>query len=115
MIHVQKTKKISAIFQCNYVNIPAGDDTIHMLTHYVGCSEDKIWQYRKTFVDKNHDWVHKVGCDILEQKKLSLADYTNTVLISGVLWDELALLIFARMYKNHIFFLCQEINSGPQI
>ena len=70
------------------------------------------WQHLCTFqehhnqynVGNNHDWVHKVGCDILGQKKLILDNYLNTVLQSGVLWDELALLIFARMYKIYIFF-----------
>ena len=76
-----------------------------MLTHYVSCNEDKIQQYMKTFVGKNHDWVHKVGCDILGQKKLKLDDYLNTVLQSGVPWDELALLIFVRMYEIHTYCL----------
>ena len=58
----------------------------------------------KISMAKHHDWVHQVGCDILKQKKLSLEDYLNTVLQSGVPWDELAILIFVRMYKIHILF-----------
>ena len=44
-----------------------------------------------------------MGCDILGQKKLNLDDYLDTVLKPSVPWDELALLMFARMYKIQFF------------
>ena len=93
-----------AIFQCNCVDIQPGNETIHILSHYTDHSEDKIWQYMRPFIDKHSTWVHQVACNILGCKKLLLEDYTNTVLTSGIPWDELALLIFARMYEIHFFF-----------
>ena len=92
------------IFQCNCVYIQPGNETNHILSHYTDHSEDKIWQYMRTFIGKHSAWVHQVACNILGCKKLLLEDYTNTVLTSGIPWDELALLIFARMYKIHIYF-----------
>ena len=52
----------------------------------------------KWFAVKYKDWIHQVGCDILSWKKLNLDDYLTTVLQPRVLWDEFALLMFARMY-----------------
>ena len=96
------------MFQCDCQNIRQGDETIHMLSHYVGRTEDKIRDYMRTFAEKHKDWAHQDGCNILSKKKLQLQDYLETVLLPGVPWDKLALLILAQMYEIHIFFL-----TGP--
>ena len=57
----------------------------------------------KQFAEKNKDWIHQVGCDILGWKKLNFDDYFDTVLKLCVPWDELVLLMFARMYQIHFF------------
>ena len=94
-------------FQCDCTNILVNNETIHLLTHYVMQSEDKIREYMH-FVDKNLEWATQGSASNLEWQKLELSDCMEWLLQPGVPWDELALLIFAKMYKTHIFLLMSD-------
>ena len=54
------------------------------------------------WVPKHLDWIKAVGSRILQAKKLHVEDYANDITSGLVPFDELAILVVARMYHIHI-------------
>ena len=54
------------------------------------------------WVPKHLDWIKAVGSRILQTKKLRVEDYANDITSGLVPFDELAILVVARMYHIHI-------------
>ena len=54
------------------------------------------------WVPKHLDWIKAVGSRILDAKKIRVEDYANNITSGLVPFDELAILVVARMYHIHI-------------
>ena len=54
------------------------------------------------WVPKHLDWIKAVGSRILQAKKLHVEDYANDITSGLVPFDELVILVVARMYHIHI-------------
>ena len=54
------------------------------------------------WVPKHLEWIKSVGSRILDAKKIRVEDYANDITSGLVPFDELAILVVARMYHIHI-------------
>ena len=62
-------------------------------------------QHMKGFIKNHYDWVCDVSIRFLADKGMSVDEYLKEVVKPGFKFDEVALVIFARMYHRHIFVL----------
>ena len=70
---------------------------LHILLHTTAKS-----RHLTDWVPKHLDWIKAVGSRILQAKKLRVEDYANDITSGLVPFDELAILVVARMYHIHI-------------
>ena len=90
-------------FQCSQP-IPPGDETIHILAHYTRCKPDKMrWYLKKWMETEAHDnFVANIASDLLHRKGLTVKEYCENIVQPQCPLDEIAIVLFARMYKLHI-------------
>ena len=82
--------------------IPQGDQTIHVLGHYFNCHPDKMHRCLTTWMEDHRYFVENIGGDLIWQKGQDIEDYLFNVVQPQVPLDEIALLLYAHMYKIHI-------------
>ena len=79
--------------------------TAHLLTHSTKKNMAQHRQHMKGFIQNHYDWVHDVSIKILADRCMSVDQYLKELVKPGFKFDEVALVIFARMYHRHIFIL----------
>ena len=62
-------------------------------------------QHMKGFIQNHYNWVHDVSIKFLADTCMSVDQYLKELVKPGFKFDEVALVIFARMYHRHIFIL----------
>ena len=93
--------KICFVFQCNE-DVPKGDETLHIIGHYVNCKEDQMQKYLTHWKEVHRYFVEHVGGDLVCRKGSTIEDYMYNVVQPGVPLGEIAILLYAGMYKIHI-------------
>ena len=80
------------------------------MSHITGKTPEQMRDYLRRFVSQPHHakWIADVGSVFLAKKGLKVSDYLENITSPGVPLDELALLIFARMYHDQIAIICQD-------
>ena len=102
-VQILRNWKLKALFflQCEEY-IPPGDETIHILGHYVNCHSDKMHRCLRNWMQDHRYFVENVGGNLIRCKGLDVSDYMHNVVQPQMPLDEIGLLLYARMYKIHL-------------
>ena len=76
--------------------------TIHILSHHCGQSPKGIHKDFMEWIPHNMQWVRQASGFILKKKKLDLVLYLRYLINENFKFDEIALLLYARMYQIHV-------------
>ena len=82
----------------------AGDETIHILSHYTNCPVDKLCWCLKRWMEMgpHENFVQNIASDLLHQKGLTVEEYCENIMKPQWPLDEIALVLFGWLYKFHI-------------
>ena len=89
------------VLQCNH-DIRSDHSTIHLLTHCAGQNPATIHDHLRQWIPNNMKWIHKMSSCLLKKKKLDLIIYLTELLKPDFHFDEIAIMIYVRMYQLHI-------------
>ena len=96
-----KTQNRFHVFQCMH-KIQSTQTTAHIIAHHRKIKTSQVFKHLMDWVPKHLDWIKAVGSRILQAKKIRVEDYANDITSGLVPFDELAILVVARMYHIHI-------------
>ena len=82
--------------------IQSTQTTAHIIAHHRKIKTSQVFKHLTDWVPKHLDWIKAVGSRILQAKKIHVEDYANDITSGLVPFDELAILVVARMYHIHI-------------
>ena len=82
--------------------IQSTQTTAHIIAHHHKIKTSQVFKHLTDWVPKHLDWIKAVGSRILQAKKIRVEDYANDITSGLVPFDELAILVIARMYHIHI-------------
>ena len=83
-------------------DISADQSTIHILMHYAGQTPDQIHQHFIKWVPNHINWIRKMSSRLLNKKKLDVMVYLQNLLSVQFKFNEIALIMYARMYQLHV-------------
>ena len=89
-------------FQCDHTDYDENTSTIHMLSHYCGASPEGIWQDFMTWIPRNMQFMRQASGYLLKKKNLDLQPYLQYLINPQFKFDEIAILLFTRMYQIHV-------------
>ena len=89
------------VFQCLH-KIQSTQTTAHIIAHHHKIKTSQVFKHLTDWVPKHLDWIKSIGSKILNAKKLRVEDYAIDITSGLVPFDELAILVVARMYHIHI-------------
>ena len=95
------TQNFFISLQCQHAVSPV-QNTMHILSHYKGYSVSGLCKHLRTFLNRQIDWVGKVGKTVLSKKGLAVEDYANSLSEGEIPVDPLGLLCIARNWHIHI-------------
>ena len=76
--------------------------TAHIIAHHRKIKTSQVFKHLTDWVPKHLNRIKVVGSRILQAKKIRVEDYANDITSGLVPFDELAILVVARMYHIHI-------------
>ena len=89
--------------QCDHT-CAVEDETLHLLSHTIRHSSKTMHEnlVKSLKADVRRKWVHNIGWEMLCKKGILVDDYLHSLVQPGFKLDELALVIYARMYHIRI-------------
>ena len=92
-------KLIYNCFQCfHHPNVDENKLMLHLISHYTNKMEDQMHAHLVNWIVRHRKWIKQISADILNRKKQDLSDYLNDLVMPYFKLDEIALLIYTRMY-----------------
>ena len=79
-----------------------GDETLHIFRHYTHSCVDEMHGYLKKFMATHKCFIEAVGGKLICRKGLDVQDYMNSIVEPQAPFDEIGIVLLARMYKMHV-------------
>ena len=96
---MQNNLEVFFFSQCDHI-YAVEDETLHLLSHVIRHSSTTMHQNLVRWIkaDDQRKWVHNITWEMLCKKGILVDDYLDSLVQPGFKLDELALVIYARMY-----------------
>ena len=81
--------------------------TAQLIGDHVGRTSNQVWKELVSYIVKHKDYASQIGNLIWECKKIDFDGYVDTIALDQTPFDEVAIVLSARMYHIHICIVMQ--------